>query len=348
MRHRKTREACFRLRTESRSALIADLPARAGRRTRKRRYGGRVIVRLHFHQYVDRLLDELVLAIVRTAHQASAVPSFDHRRIIGVRRQHAFGCFLRRGLDHAEQALVLLFAVDHPARVEDLVPAVLRIGLGKHHEFSVRRVSIEIAVATQEVVDFFGGQSESKIRIGGDERLPAFRGERHYRHGCRFIGLKQSFRFLDAVKHRFRHSIAQQVAQVYSRVVSDPGGKLQRVADAALYTLDGVDIAGFGDVGRFARPGRNRTGAGNDVEPPGGSAELAGFVPRQQQRIESRPVLFAESGAGIHQVDETRFNRIQAFIRTVQNTRQLGQAEIGQCGLSGQFQHVGRCDLIRG
>jgi hypothetical protein len=41
----------------------------------------------------------------------------------------------------------LLVPVDGPAGVEDLVPAMLGIGLREHHQFDVGRVPTERAVA---------------------------------------------------------------------------------------------------------------------------------------------------------------------------------------------------------
>jgi hypothetical protein len=46
-----------------------------------------------------------------------------------------------RFADHAEQRLVLGFAVDHPGGVENLVAAMFGIGLGEHHQFDVGRVA---------------------------------------------------------------------------------------------------------------------------------------------------------------------------------------------------------------
>ena len=45
----KAGQARFRTRTFARRAFVADFAARARRRARKRRDGGRVVVRFHFH-----------------------------------------------------------------------------------------------------------------------------------------------------------------------------------------------------------------------------------------------------------------------------------------------------------
>jgi hypothetical protein len=56
-----------------------------------------------------------------------------------------------RVTDHREQAPFLRDAVDHPIRVEDLVPAVLGVRLREHHQFDVGRIAAEAAEIVREV-----------------------------------------------------------------------------------------------------------------------------------------------------------------------------------------------------
>ena len=57
--------------------------------------------------------------------------------------------------------------------VEDLVPAVLGVGLREHHQFDVGRVAAEFAVALAQVVDLVLGQRQAEARVGRFQLAPA-------------------------------------------------------------------------------------------------------------------------------------------------------------------------------
>src|SRR5690606_32405825 len=112
------------------STLIADLAAGAGRGTREGGDGGWMVVRLDLHQDMHRLLHRGVFTGFRIRVEAPGGEAFDHRGVVLVGGQHAFAVHLVGVLDHAEQRLFLALAVDVPAGIEDLVPAVFRVRLG--------------------------------------------------------------------------------------------------------------------------------------------------------------------------------------------------------------------------
>jgi len=58
---RETSQAGLRFGATAGRALVADLAARAGGGTGERRNGGRVVVRLHLHQNMHRLLPSLCI-----------------------------------------------------------------------------------------------------------------------------------------------------------------------------------------------------------------------------------------------------------------------------------------------
>ena len=58
-------------------------------------------------------------------------------------------------------------AVDVPAGVEHLVPAVFGIGLREHHQFRIGRVALELVVAVDQVIDFIRCQRQAQTLIGG-------------------------------------------------------------------------------------------------------------------------------------------------------------------------------------
>ncbi len=169
----------LRFGAETCRALVPNLTTGPCRSTRKWRYRRRMIVRLYFHHNVDRLVAVTVLARVRGRQEPRAAPSFNDGRVVRIGGNDAGRTALGRRLDHAEQALILRFAVDDPACIEYLVPTVLRIRLREHHEFGVRCVSTESVVTVHEVVDFLVRQRESKVLIGLSQRLVAILAERH-------------------------------------------------------------------------------------------------------------------------------------------------------------------------
>jgi hypothetical protein len=82
-------------------------------------------------------------------------------------------------LDHLEQRLVLGGTVDFPGGVEDLVAAVLGVGLREHHQFDVVRIAAEPGEGGDQVVDLILGKGEAQRRIGGDQGGAAL-GEHRY------------------------------------------------------------------------------------------------------------------------------------------------------------------------
>ena len=165
VRHGISREPCLRLRAETRCALVPNLAARAGGRAGKWRDGGGVIVRLHLHQDMYRLIAIRVLAAGRRRHQPRRRPSFDNGGIVRVRRDHAVRARLRGRPNHAEQPFSLRLTIDDPVGVENLVPAMFRICLREHHQFGVGRVALEVAVARGEIIDLVLRQGEAEIDI---------------------------------------------------------------------------------------------------------------------------------------------------------------------------------------
>ncbi|KAG1087419.1 hypothetical protein G6F40_013724 [Rhizopus arrhizus] len=135
VRDRETGQAGLRLAAAAGRTFVADLATVAGRCARERRDRGRMVVR--FHLDLERA-GHLRLASVFAAGRIRAVArgrmAFDHRSIIAVRAERVLRGLLVGVLDHPEQRAVLFLAVDGPAGVEDLVAAVLGIGLREHHQ----------------------------------------------------------------------------------------------------------------------------------------------------------------------------------------------------------------------
>ena len=167
-------EAGLGLRAAARRALVADLAAGAGRRPGERADRGRVVVRLDLHEHVDLVLAPGVAAraVGRLRHPAHP-PTADHDRgVVLVGDDGALARDLLGVPDHPEQRARLHLAVDDEVGVEDLVPAVLGVGLREHHQLDVGRVAPQPGERLDEVVDLVVGQGEAVGRVGLLDRHP--------------------------------------------------------------------------------------------------------------------------------------------------------------------------------
>ena len=153
-------------------AFVANFAARAGGRAGKRRDRGRMIVRLDFHQDMRVVLDVAIPAAVAGIKPPHA-RAFDDRRIVGVRDDRALRMPLVRVADHREQRLRLLLAVDHPVGVEDLVPAMLGVGLREHHQLDVGRIALQARKVLPQVFDFVVRQRQPHVAVGALQRRDA-------------------------------------------------------------------------------------------------------------------------------------------------------------------------------
>ena len=161
--NRVAHQACFRLRSPSGRAFV-HLAARARRSARERRDRGGMIVGFAFDDQICFLrscpVDKILVRIEALRHR-----TFKNRCIVGVGQHGALRVGRMAVPDHREQRLVLLLAVDDPVRIEDLVAAVLGIGLREHAQLRVARIAAERAVRGAQVVDFIVAQRKAKARV---------------------------------------------------------------------------------------------------------------------------------------------------------------------------------------
>ena len=145
----------------------------------------------------------------------------------------------------------MLISIDDPARIEDFVAAVLRIRLRKHHEFSVGRIAIQIDVTGNKVVDFVVAQRQAELGIRGKQRIAAIRSKRNPDHRRRFAHLEKRLRLHAIGNHSLSHAIEKHWRQCHHVGVINFDRKFQRVANAALDTVDSINIAGLGNIRRL-------------------------------------------------------------------------------------------------
>jgi len=99
---------------------------------------------------------------------------------------------------------------DHEVGVEDLVPAVLGVGLGEHRQLDVGGVAAEAGERLHQVVDLVLGQRKPPGRVGLDQGLaaPAEHVDVFHRLGVP-LG-EQDVEALAGRQHRLGHPVVQQ------------------------------------------------------------------------------------------------------------------------------------------
>ncbi|OQA33963.1 MAG: hypothetical protein BWY57_00871 [Betaproteobacteria bacterium ADurb.Bin341] len=182
----------------ARRAFITNFAAGTGRSAGKGRNGGRVVVRFNLGQNVGQFVAKCVAAIGLRV-EARNGSAFDDRRIVGVGHHRALRMSLMRFTDHAEQGLVLRLAVDDPRGVENLVTAMLGIGLREHHQLNVSRVAARLGKNIEEIVDFIFRQRQPQTAIGHHQRGTA---TGQYIDGRERLGRKMAKQFASLVKAR--------------------------------------------------------------------------------------------------------------------------------------------------
>ncbi|MNM97890.1 hypothetical protein D3C81_1104070 [compost metagenome] len=213
---------------------------------------------------MHRLLHRAVLAGFRVREEAPGHGTDDHRGVVLVSGQHAFAVHLVGVLDHAEQAFFLAFAVDIPTGVEDLVTAVLGVGLGEHHQFDVVRVALEALEGVDQVVDLVFGQGQAQVGVGLHQRGAATAEDVHGRHRLGLGVAEQAGGLFQLAQDHLSHAVVQHLGD-------DSGiGFVQLTADVvgdtALQALNAFQAAIVGDVAGLARPGRDGAESWHDQE----------------------------------------------------------------------------------
>jgi hypothetical protein len=130
-------------------------------------------------------------------------------------------------------------AVNREVGVEDLVAAVLAVGLGEHHEFDVGRVALELREGVDQVVDLVGGQRQAELGVGFFQRGLAA-GQHVDELQRRALQLGEEARGFRAVEHHaFGHAVVQQAGDLLAL-----GGAQGGFAEKAGFQRDAV----FGDA----------------------------------------------------------------------------------------------------
>ncbi len=300
--------------TAAGGAFVPDLAAHAGSCTGERGDGGGVVVGLHLHHQVGRLGKDPVAAGVRVRVERLRRKALGHCRVVAVGHQHALGPGGVALADHGEQGVRLGLAVDPPVGVEDLVPAVLRVRLGEHHEFHVRGIAPQPPVALQQVVDLVRRQGQAEPAVRPLQGLPAVDTEIHPFQGGRCGGGEQGFQLRRLGGQHLYQRVVQQAqgGAVGQQSLQRFPATEQGVDHGPLDAPHRVESALAGNVGSLAgprgdgaRPGRHPAG-----QAPGRHRRRLG---RQPAVVEQRcQPLMAARIQGLGQIHQVQVAGLQA------------------------------------
>ncbi len=121
-----------------------------------------MIVRLDLEDRVRQFASRAIIDAHRTCGviavriKARHDAAFEDGRVITVGDDGALRRRPMRRADHVEERRILALAIDGPRGVENLVSAVLRVGLRKHHQLDVGRITSHLRECVEQIFDLVG------------------------------------------------------------------------------------------------------------------------------------------------------------------------------------------------
>ncbi len=226
-----------------------------------------MVVRLDLGQDVRQFLVPAIGA-VRPRREARHAGTREHRGVVRIGDDGTQRMRLVRLADHAEQRFAARLAVDHPGGVENLVAAMLGVGLREHHQLDIGGIAPGLAdEQLDQIVDFIVRQRQPEAAVGLDQRrTPAAeqidRGHRPGREMAKEFG-----RLRKIAEHGFDHAVVQLRSNDRPLLGGQRApGQFNAIGDTALDTFDGLQSAIPRDVGGLRRPRRNGSDARRDQE----------------------------------------------------------------------------------
>ena len=126
-----------------------------------------------FHQNMRRFLMKIVAARFMVSKVAAHFGTFHHGGVIFISRENV----IRRGFegifDHLKQRFRLLFTVDNPVGVKNLVAAVLGVRLSEHIKLDVVRVTTKLSESILQIVNFIIRQCQTETQVSINQCLTA-------------------------------------------------------------------------------------------------------------------------------------------------------------------------------
>ena len=231
-----------------------------------------MVVGLDLHQLVESVLLETVLVRLGVDSEDVGPKARHDGGVVLVRAQGVLRTLLVRVLDHLEERLRLLLAVDDELRAENLVAAVLGVDLAEHHELGVGRVAPSRCEALCEILHLGFGNRKADLGVRLADRLNALR---HYvvsAAGLRVGDIKEVGKI---VVNALGHLVVERGEPLGARerllefILGDRRPRICErdvVANSALDALDRLEAAVAENVGRLGAPRADRALAGRHVE----------------------------------------------------------------------------------
>ena len=232
--------------------------------------------------------------------------------------------------DHAEERFLARFAVNGPTGIEDLVAAVLGIGLREHHEFDVGRIALQAREGVGEVVDLVLGKRKTHRKICVLKGLLPFRHQRNGLHGlAREIREEVFARIVDR-NHGLRHAVVKEREKRAALFFRQLGAVPERDREdrAALNAEHLFDAAVAGDVGSFRSPGRNRAETRHHQ---GFERSRNGLVRARavvEKRREARGFGIRKLVRGMHKMNEAARNRFNGRLNGTKRAKKTFFTEV--------------------
>ena len=295
-----------------------------------------MVVRFDLKDSVGRFLDFFVMRTKavfgrRTRIKTVDLRAFEDGSVVGIGNDGAAGCRLVRFTDHAKQGLFLFDAVNRELGIEDLVAAVLGVGLREHHQFNVRGIALLLGKSVNEIVNFVGSQRKAHFDVG---RFQRFLAARKNVNGAHFAALnvgKEHGRIGVGRKHRLGHAIVQQSRNgSLINVALDR----KRIEHAALDAGHRIDARVMHDVGCLGRPGADGAQTRHNQE-----LKIAGLficrIPIIKKRGQTLRFIFGQISRDMHKVQIAAGNGLHGRTHAAQLLEETLGAKFGQRARAG-------------
>ena len=332
VRGREAAQAGLRTSTAARRTFVADFAAGARGGAGERRNGSRVVVGLDLEDRVGHFVLALedaaeFIAGARTRIEARDFGAFEDGGVVGVGRDRTLRGHLVRAADHAEERFLALFTVDRPAGVEDLVAAVLGVGLREHHQLDVGRVAADLREGVGEVVDLVGRERKAHLDVGALKGGTTFLDEGDGRHRTAFELDEEVFGREVAGDDGFGHAVMKHAGGLSGLLFREGSLEGKAVDRAALDAQDAFDAAVLHDVRGLRGPGRDRAKTRHHHEGQVG-ADVLGGVAVGEKRSEAFLFGLRELAGGMHEMHEAARDRFDVGRDALQGREHARGAEV--------------------
>ncbi len=166
-------------------------------------------MRFHLHEEMHVFFIKAVTAFgirVKTPRGRTGY----NRSVVGIGNDGLAGMELVCIAYHRKQRHVLLDAVDHPIRIENLVAAMFGIGLREHHQLDICGVAAHTGEIFQQIVDLVDRQCQPHRGIGSFKCSPAPADDIHCAQGCRLALVIKTLCSARLAEYHLGHAIVYQ------------------------------------------------------------------------------------------------------------------------------------------